>query len=153
MRSEVPASSRGHGYRDGWNYVNAFRMRGNRIGVYQSRGIDDLSGRGVEIRFRLVQPATTVQPAAIAGPREVVRAGGKMNADRDVLKAGLQQAEGTKCFGPVIEKVVGYGGDAWNGQHTRRITSQGGSGRRGWPGSRRPVAARGGGRELGEECP
>ena len=57
MRNEVPASSFGHGYRDGLSYVNAFRTRSNLIGVYQSRGIDDVSGHGVEIRYKLVQAA------------------------------------------------------------------------------------------------
>ena len=37
--------------------VNAFRTRSNLIGVYQSRGIDDVSGHGVEIRYKLVQAA------------------------------------------------------------------------------------------------
>jgi hypothetical protein len=58
MRSEVPSSSGGHGYRDGSDYVNAFRTRTNTIGIYQLRGIDDVSGRGVEIRTKLVQTST-----------------------------------------------------------------------------------------------
>jgi hypothetical protein len=58
MRSEVPSSSGGHGYRDGWDYVNAFRTRSNTIGIYQLRGIDDVSGRGVQIRTKLVQTST-----------------------------------------------------------------------------------------------
>jgi len=55
VRSEVPASVFGNGYRDGWNTVEAFRTRDDIIGIYQMRGIDDLSGRGVQIRYKLVQ--------------------------------------------------------------------------------------------------
>ena len=58
VRSEVPSSSSGHGYRDGWDYVNAFRTRSNSIGIYQLRGIDDVYGRGVELRTKLVQTGT-----------------------------------------------------------------------------------------------
>ena len=55
VRSEVPASSGGSGYRDGLSGVKALRTRSNLMGIYQTRGIDDLSGRGVTIRYKLVQ--------------------------------------------------------------------------------------------------
>jgi len=67
IRSEVPSSSAGHGYRDGWDYVNAFRTRSNTIGIYQLRGMDDVSGRGVEIRYKLTlngAPASDANPSS-----------------------------------------------------------------------------------------
>ena len=54
-RSEVPACVFGNGYRDGWNTIEAFRTRDDTVGIYQIRGTDDLDGRGVEVRFKLVQ--------------------------------------------------------------------------------------------------
>jgi hypothetical protein len=64
VRGAATGSSFGKGYRDGLDYVNALRTRGNIIGIYQLRGIDDPSGRGVEIRVKVVQGAQVGNDAA-----------------------------------------------------------------------------------------
>jgi hypothetical protein len=65
VRSEVPACVFGNGYRDGWNTVEAFRTRDDTIGIYQMRGIDDLSGRGVKIRYKLVQGGKVIESSKV----------------------------------------------------------------------------------------
>ena len=55
VRDEVPASSFGHSYRDGFGSFNAFRTRSNTMGVYQFEGVDNSTRRGVGIRYKLVQ--------------------------------------------------------------------------------------------------
>jgi tRNA A-37 threonylcarbamoyl transferase component Bud32 len=49
----------GFGYRDGMGGVDVFRTRTGLVGYYQLRGLNDLSGRGVEIRYKLVLGGTT----------------------------------------------------------------------------------------------
>jgi hypothetical protein len=55
VREEVPASSFGHSYRDGFGSCNAFRTRSNTMGVDQFEGVDNSTRRGVGIRYKLVQ--------------------------------------------------------------------------------------------------
>jgi hypothetical protein len=55
IRDEVPASSFGHSYRDGFGAFSAFRTRGNTLGVYQFEGVDNTTIRGVDIRYKLVK--------------------------------------------------------------------------------------------------
>ncbi len=68
----------GFGYRDGMGGVDVFRTRTGLVGYYQLRGLNDLSGRGVEIRYKLVLGGTT--PTSVATP--------------------------PLSFGPVIERLV-----------------------------------------------
>ena len=64
---DFPASSFGHGYRDGPGACNAFRTRTGTMGVYQLEGIDDTARRGVRIHYKLVKNAApTPSPAAIS---------------------------------------------------------------------------------------
>ncbi len=56
--------SSGCGYRDGLRDVHVFRTRDSLVGYYQLHGQDDLDGRGVQIRYKLVlvaQPNTLTQ--------------------------------------------------------------------------------------------
>ncbi|MBI3849346.1 MAG: serine/threonine protein kinase [Verrucomicrobia bacterium] len=55
VRDEAPASNFGHSYRDGFGSFNAFRTRGNTMGVYQFEGVDNSTRRGVGIRYKLVK--------------------------------------------------------------------------------------------------
>lgn len=55
VRDEVPASSFGHSYRDGFGAFNAFRTRNNTMGVYQFEGVNNTTIRGVGIRYKLVK--------------------------------------------------------------------------------------------------
>ncbi len=59
VREEVPASSFGHSYRDGFGSFNAFRTRSTTLGVYQFEGVDNSTRRGVGLRYKLVQAASS----------------------------------------------------------------------------------------------
>ena len=55
VRTEVPASSFGHSYREGFGACNAFRTRRNSVGVYQFEGVDNSTRRGVGLRYKLLR--------------------------------------------------------------------------------------------------
>ena len=55
VRDEVPASSSGQSYSDGFGSFNAFRTRGNTMGVYQFEGVANSTRRGVSLRYKQVQ--------------------------------------------------------------------------------------------------
>jgi hypothetical protein len=61
-----PGIFSGCGYRDGWSYVHGFRTRDGLVGYYQIRGVEDLDGRGVEIRCKLVPQQLSAPTAAPA---------------------------------------------------------------------------------------
>ena len=58
------------GYRDGLGEVRVFRTRDGLVGFYQLRGLADADGRGVNIRYKLVQGGAT-NAAAGAKPAPV----------------------------------------------------------------------------------
>ncbi|MBI5091716.1 MAG: hypothetical protein HZB26_04635 [Candidatus Hydrogenedentes bacterium] len=55
VRTDVPECSGGHSYRDGFGSFDAFRTRGNTMGVCQFEGIENSARHGVGIRYKLVQ--------------------------------------------------------------------------------------------------
>jgi hypothetical protein len=55
VRDEVPASTSGQSYRDGFGSFAAFRTRSNTMGVYQLQGMGNSNRRGVGIRYKVVQ--------------------------------------------------------------------------------------------------
>ena len=55
VRTEVPASSFGHSYREGFGACNTFRTRRNSVGVYQFEGVDNSTRRGVGLRYKLLR--------------------------------------------------------------------------------------------------
>jgi len=63
VRDEVPASSFGNSYRDGFGSFNAFRTRSNTMGVYQFEGVDNSTRRGVAIRYKLMQATGSTSAA------------------------------------------------------------------------------------------
>jgi len=60
-----PRFASGMGYRDGMGSVDVFRTRAGLVGYYQLRGLSDLTGSGVQIRYKLVLAAQpdTLTPA------------------------------------------------------------------------------------------
>jgi len=82
-----PGVASGCGYRDGRSDVKVFRTRGGLVGYYQLHGLDDLDGRGVEIRSKMVleQPGfETAKP-----------------------KSAASGVADTPSFGPVVELTIG----------------------------------------------
>jgi hypothetical protein len=65
VRDEVPASSFGNSYRDGFGASNAFRTRSNTIGVYQFESVDNSMRRGLGLRYKLVQAASKPSSAIL----------------------------------------------------------------------------------------
>ncbi len=55
-----PCISSGRGYLDGPSSFNVFRTRGGLVGFYLLRGWRDAQGRGVNVRYKLVQGAPTL---------------------------------------------------------------------------------------------
>jgi serine/threonine protein kinase len=55
-----PGYTSGCGYRDGASSVNVFRTRAGLVGFYQLRGLSDMDGRSVNIRYKLVQNGSAV---------------------------------------------------------------------------------------------
>ena len=62
----VPSYISGCDYHSGLSYVRAFRTQDGLVGIYQLRGVDDISGHGVQVRYRLVQPRYTANDNAPA---------------------------------------------------------------------------------------
>ena len=83
-----PSVSSGCGYRDGLLDVQVFRTRDGTTGYYQLRGTDDLDGRGVELRYKVVLETTA--PLTAAPAKAVTSVTGP-------------------TFGPVVERVLPSG--------------------------------------------
>ena len=62
VRGEVPASSSGHSYSDGFGSFSACRTRSNTMGVYQFEGVSNSTRRGVSLRYKLVRLPAAALP-------------------------------------------------------------------------------------------
>ena len=91
-----PSIMGGCGYRDGLGEVSVFRTRGGLVGFYQLRGLADADGRGVNIRYKLVQGGAP-QTASVAKPSPVAK---------PTPAATNAPADATLAFGLVIEREV-----------------------------------------------
>ncbi|MEI7732114.1 MAG: hypothetical protein WCO56_21245 [Verrucomicrobiota bacterium] len=80
------------GYRDGLGGVQVFRTRNGLVGFYQLRGLADADGRGVNIRYKLVQASA---PKSASAP--TVPVGAKIS----VTKEQVAHIEALLKKGPV----------------------------------------------------
>ena len=89
VRKDVPASSFGTGYRDGFSSCKALRTRRNTMGVYQLEGVDDIARRGVKIRYKLMQAAG--DPSAATPPPPAITIGYEWETMQNIICAVLRR--------------------------------------------------------------
>ncbi|MEI8288579.1 MAG: efflux RND transporter periplasmic adaptor subunit, partial [Verrucomicrobiota bacterium] len=95
------------GYRDGLGEVSVFRTRDGLVGFYQLRGLADADGRGVNIRYKLVQGGATNAAAAkpkMRAPQAVTATGSLIDGSQVAAKAGTTSK--WVCWAAVAEADI-----------------------------------------------